>query len=160
MVVTPYLLALLALGLAAVFGWAGYHVWQDGDRGGGALFLGASGLGLLMGRLHVGQAARGRRYVQAFRQGSFTTGRILGVRLLDRQHEGNRLAPWRIDYAFEAGQRTYEGCVRTSDGSVSGWRKGQPLYVVYHPSEPAVHSVYPPLEAPALGQLQDAVEAG
>ena len=86
----------------------------------------------------------GRRRIEALEHGVAAEGEILDV-TKDMTQEMNGRRPWRVEYFFVVGGQRVGGEV-VSWSLVDGARnKGEPVWVVYIPSDPGINSVWPPI---------------
>lgn len=87
---------------------------------------------------------RGRDRIRLVERGPAVVGRI--VEVWSQPIEMPMQPPYRIiRYSFEAGGKTHEGKVETSDTSASLRKAGQPVHVLYLASDPKVNIIYPPV---------------
>ncbi len=88
--------------------------------------------------------AGARRRVRALREGEAVVGVVDAVSH-DTSVQVNGQHPWRVSYTFEAGGRLFAGGVSTFDAEVKRYAAGDPIHVVYLPSDPETNATWPPL---------------
>lgn len=104
----------------------------------GALF---GGLGLVLRR--QGRKAP-ERQIAALTQGVCAEGQIVTIGQ-DFSETINGRNPFRIDYVFSVQGQPVSGSTRGWDVIHAMRRPGEPLWVVYLPTDPTVNSIWPPV---------------
>jgi hypothetical protein len=86
--------------------------------------------------------ARGK--IRALEHGVHAIGEVLSVGE-DLTVQVNGVHPWRIRYLFPVDGSELNGSASTFDNSVRHHKKGQPVHVLYIPSDPGQNTLWPPV---------------
>jgi len=87
---------------------------------------------------------QGRNTIQAFSKGESVKGTVASLEL-DTTQSINGKHPWKLLYHFPVNDQLHEGKVVSFDSTMATRRIGQPLWVLYLPSDPEKNTLYPPL---------------
>jgi len=82
--------------------------------------------------------------LRAFRRGATSEGKISEVSL-DTTQSVNGRHPWKLVYQFPVGEELHEGSFVSFDSVVGSRSSGQPVWVLYVPSDPTQSTLYPPV---------------
>jgi len=103
------------------------------------LFFVLGGFGML--RLGLTQA---NNTLRAFRFGTAVAGSVHQVSF-DTSQSVNGKHPYKLTYHFQVGGNLHEGAIVSFDSTLSQRRSGQPLWILFHPDDPAQNTPYPPV---------------
>lgn len=87
----------------------------------------------------------GKKILHAFRDGIAVQG---SVHSLTRDHTTsvNGQHPWKLTYHFPVDNRMHSGTLTSFNSTLSTFKFGQPLWVLYLPEDHEASTIYPPLK--------------
>lgn len=84
------------------------------------------------------------RVLRAFRRGLAIRGEVYECRL-DRTQSMNGEHPFKLTWHFTVEGQQYEGTLTSFDSTLGSRARGQPVWVLYVPKDPAQNTLYPPV---------------
>lgn len=88
---------------------------------------------------------KARRTLQAFIHGTAVAGEVVRV-TEDQTETTNGQHPWKLTYLFAVDGELHEGSASSYDSTITKRVAGQPLWVLYVPTDPSLNTIYPPLK--------------
>lgn len=83
--------------------------------------------------------------LRAFRKGIATRGEVFECSL-DRTQSVNGQHPFKLTWHFTADGHPYEGTLTSFDSTLGSRARGQPVWVLYVPGDPAQNTLFPPVK--------------
>lgn len=83
--------------------------------------------------------------LRAFRRGIAVRGEIYECRI-DRTQSMNGEHPYKLTWHFTVEGRQYEGALTSFDSTLGSRARGQPVWVLHVPRDPAQNTLYPPIK--------------
>ncbi len=87
----------------------------------------------------------GKQTLHAFRDGIAVRGSVHSI-TRDHTTTVNGQHPWKLTYHFPVDDRTQAGTLTSFSSTLSTFRFGQPLWILYLPEDHEASTLYPPIK--------------